>query len=107
MKKVSAMNAIEKIAYKNIKGVFQYEVGGWYNCIMDHCEEYIPDTMEQAKQIVYEESLTDYAEQGIYRCGKAPKEMRFAGAEFIWECINHLFATDEDAKEIAEEKGWK
>lgn len=106
MKKVSEMNGNEKIAYKNIKGVFEWEVGGWYNCIQDHCPEYIPDTIQEAKDIIYEESLNDFATQGHYRCGGAPKEMRFAGTDFIRSVIDHLFERDEDVKALAEEKNW-
>ena len=100
------MNGIEKIAYRNIKGIFDWEVGGWYNCIQDHCEEYIPDTLKEAKEIIYEESLEDFAEPGHFASGRAPKEMRFAGAEFIMKCIDDLFAKDPDIQEISEVKGW-
>lgn len=106
MKKVSEMNGTEKIAYKNIKGIFEWEAGGWYNCIQDSCPEYIPDTLEEAKKIIYDESLNDCSGSGFYRCNGAPREMRFAGTEFIWSVIDHLFETDGDALEIAEVKGW-
>lgn len=106
MKKYKEMNEIEKIAYKNIKGVFEWEIGGWYNCIQDGCEEYIPDTIDQAKRIIYDESLNDYAVLGHYRTGAAPREMRFAGSDFIRSAIDHLFAIDGDAMEIADVKGW-
>lgn len=106
--KLAEMNGTERIAYRNVKGIFNWEVGGWYNCILDGCEEYIPDTIQEAKQIIYDESLTDTARDGYYGCNKAPKEMRFAGADFIWKCIDFLFAEDEDGDvcEIAEAKGW-
>lgn len=100
------MTGHEKIAYRNIKGVFDWEVGGWYNCIQDGCEEYIPGTIEEAKQIIYEESLTDRATPGHYATGKAPAEMRFAGEEFIRGVIDFLFRYDGDAQEIAEVKKW-
>jgi len=106
MKSYNEMNGTERIAFKNIKGVFEYEVGGWYNCIQDHCEEYIPDTRQEAMQIVYEESLEDRAGQGFYQTGRAPREMRFAGADFIREVIEHLFNTDGDIEDIAEAKNW-
>lgn len=99
MKAYKEMNGTEKIAYKNIKGVFNYEVGGWFNCWEDGYEEDIP-TLEGAKKIIYEESLEDRAGQGFYQTGRAPREMRFAGAEFIKEVIDHLFDTDEDAAEL-------
>jgi hypothetical protein len=106
MKKVKEMNGHEKIAYRNIKGIFNWEVGGWYNCILDDCIEEIPDTLEQAKEIVRDESMNDYAREGMYSCNNAPIEMRFAGNDFINEVIDWLFEKDDDAQEIAEVKGW-
>ena len=106
MKKVYEMNRIEKIALRNIKDVFNWEVGGWFNCIQDDCPEYIPDTYEEAFATVYEESLNDTARNGYFGTGKAPREMRFAGEKFIEECLVHLFKTDDDVKEIAAAKGW-
>lgn len=107
MKNKSEMNGHEKIAYRNVKGIFEWEAGGWYNCILDGCEEYIPDTVEQAKQIVYDESMVDRATPGHYMCNRAPSEMRFAGVEFIRSVIDYLFAHDDDIAEIAEAKGWE
>lgn len=100
------MNGIEKIAYRNINGVFSWEVGGWYNCILDGCEENIPDTMEEAKDIIYEEAMNDFAEEGHFAIGRAPREMRFAGTAFVRAVIDRLFDTDEDIAEIAEAKNW-
>ena len=104
IKKVREMNGIEKIAYRNIKGVFDSQIGEWYNCIQDNCIEYIPDSEAEAKDIIYEESLNDFAEPGRYAIGRAPKEMRFAGEAFIRECIDHLFKKDGDIAEIRHEK---
>ena len=108
MKSVKEMNGNEKIAYRNVKGIFMWETGGWYNCILDRTPEYIPDSLEEAKKIIYDESLVDASAPGWYGCGKAPREMRFAGEEFIRECIDYLFETDDgDIEEIAEFKGWE
>ena len=106
MKKLNEMNGNERIAYRNIKGVFDYEAGGWYNCIQDDCVEYIPGTEEEAKQTIYDESMVDAARDGWYGCGRAPKEMRFAGSEFVREVIDYLFKTDGDIAAIREIKNW-
>lgn len=108
MKKISTMTGIEKIAYRNIKHAFNNTVGEWYNCTLDGCEEYIPDTIEQAKQAVYETALADRHDTGYIGYDKAPKEMRFAGKDFIMECIDHLFKKDPDGDiaEITDVKGW-
>lgn len=106
MKKYTEMNGIEKIAYRNIQKGFNWEVGGWYNCIQDGCPECIPDTEEEAREGVYEAVLKNLYDDGYCGANKAPKEMRLAGTKFIKEVIDHLFDTDEDAAVIREEKGW-
>ena len=106
MKKFKEMSGNEKIAYRNVKGIFNWEVGGWYNCIQDGCPEYIPDSEEEAKDLIYDGSLNDASSPGHYACGRAPREMRFAGEAFIRECIDHLFAKDEDVAAIRAEKNW-
>ena len=106
MKKLNEMNGTEKIAYRNIKGIFDWEVGGWYNCIQDDCPEYIPNTIQEDKETIYGESLVDYAVPGHFASGRAPREMRFAGTDFINECIDYLFDNDEDIAEIREAKNW-
>lgn len=100
------MTKNEKIAKENIEGIFNHNVGEWINCIYDDCEEYIPDTLENAIEYIYEDSMENKAREGYYGCGKAPREMRFAGTEFIVETIRQLFITDEDVKYVAETKGW-
>ena len=101
-------NGIESIAYRNIKHCFENLTGEWYNCIQDGCPECIPDSLEEAKQYIYEESLVNKYAEGYCGSGKAPREMRFAGTQFVRDSIDKLFAEDEygDVAVIAEEKGW-
>ena len=106
MKKYNEMNGFERIAYKNTKAVAEWELGGWYNCILDNQMGCIPATIEEAKSIVYDEAMNDAAGCGWFRIGRAPKEMRFAGSDFVKEVIDHIFATDCDADEIADTMGW-
>lgn len=90
----------EKIAVANIKGAFDYEVGGWYNCWQDGMEDEIPDR-ETAMEAVYKAAMNDdYRLKGNVHFGHAPKEMRFAGEEFCRKCIAKLFAKDDDALEL-------
>ncbi len=100
------MNKHEQIAYRNIKACFDYEVGGWYNCIQDDCMEYIPDTEEDTKEFIYDCAMTNLYNKGYCGCNKAPKEMRFAGKEFADRIIDKLFAEDGDIVEIRYEKEW-
>ena len=103
-----SMNGTQAIAYKNIKHCFENLTGEWYNCILDGCPEYIPDSLEEAKQLVYEECLVNKYDEGYCGSGKAPKEMRFAGTQFIRDSIDKLFSEDKDGDVAccAEEKGW-
>lgn len=107
MKSIEEMNGNEKIAYDNIVAGFNWEVGGWYNCYQDGEPEYIPDNIEQAKDELYDCVINNLYGDGYCGCDKAPKEMRFAGEKFIREVIDHLFATDGDAIELAEIKHWR
>ena len=93
------MTGHERIAKKNIVGAFNWIVGGYYNCIQDGYEE---DLINE----IYESAMTDAYSPGHMSCGRAPKEMRFAGKEFCMKVINHLMETDGDVKEIAEVRGW-
>lgn len=104
--KVSEMNGTQKIAYRNTKAAFNYEVGGWYNCIQDSCEEYIPDTEKEAKDIIYDCALNNRYGAGYCGSNKAPREMRFAGEKFIRSIIDKMFEKGEDVAEIREVKGW-
>lgn len=100
------MTGHERIAKKNIVGAFNWIVGGYYNCIQDGYEEDLPETREDLINEVYESAMENAYGPGYMGCGKAPKEMRFAGKEFCMGVINHLMESDGDAKEIAEVKGW-
>ena len=102
MKRVKEMNEIEKIAYRNVKGIFSWNVGGWFNSWQDGYVEDIP-TLEEAMQSVYDDAMENSAAPGHYSVGRAPREMRFAGTEFIKECVRHLFQTDEDVKMLQAE----
>ena len=95
----NTMTGHERIAAKNIDGAFNWHVGGWYNCLQDGYEEYIP-TLEEAKEIVYDEAMNNLYKGSGEGVGKAPKEMRFAGKEFCKAYIEKLFAEDGDAEEI-------
>lgn len=108
MMKVSEMNGTQKIAYRNTKNIFNYEVGGWVNCCYDGYEDDIPDTIEEAKEIIYDETLTCSSRGDGHFSMHPIDEVRFAGREFILSVIDHLFSTDGDINEIAEYKpNWK
>ncbi len=92
------MTGHEKIAARNIKGAFNYEIGGLYNSYLDG--EEINYTLEEAKDMVYNCAMNDRYGAGAVFYGAAPKEMRFAGKEFCMNYIDKLFSKDDDVAEI-------
>lgn len=92
------MTKHEKIAAKNIKAAFNFEVGGIYNSYQDG--EPIDITLEEMKQIVYDCAMSDKYFDGGCLTGRTPREMRFAGKEFCRKYIDKLFAADSDIVEI-------
>lgn len=93
------MTKHEKIAARNIRAAFNFEVGGAYNAYLDGEEGEFP-TIEEMKKYVYDCAISDYYGPGLCQVGLAPKEMRFAGKEFCMKYIDKLFAEDGDVAEI-------
>ena len=94
-----ALTGHERIAAKNIRGAFNWEFGGVYNSFQDG--EEITLTLNQMKDIVYDAAMNDdYRHGGSCILGGAPKEMRFAGAEFCRNYVDKLFEKDPDTKAV-------
>lgn len=90
-----------------VKLAFDYEIGGMYNEVFDGWEEYLPETVDEAVEFIYECAIDNAYGPGYCGCGKAPREVRFAGKEALKAYIKHLILTDEECvPEIAEAKGW-
>lgn len=98
LNKVEQLNKHETIAKTNIKKAFAFIIGDYYNMLMDEeLDSFEPD---EVKKEIYESAMVDkYTDDGVLY-GRAPKEMRFAGAPFCKKLINDLFANDGDVKEI-------
>lgn len=92
------MTKHERIAAANIKGCFNYEIGGLYNAYLDGQEDF--PTIEEMKDTIYILSMNDRYTSGSRYVDRAPREMRFAGKKFCREYIDKLFANDSDVKEI-------
>lgn len=88
----------EKIAARNLRGAFNFEIGGIYNSYLDG--EEITYTLEEAKDMVYDCAMSDLYGPGTVLYGAAPREMRFAGKDFCMKYIDKLFANDSDVAEI-------
>ena len=90
----------ERIAERNIRGAFDYIVGGYFNMKMDGDERDLP-TIEEAKAEVYDCAMADdYRDIGCVRGNNAPKEMRFATTEWCKTLIDELFENDGDVEWI-------
>lgn len=96
----------EQIAKRNIKGAFNWIVGGYYNSLQDGYVEDLPESRDSLKDEIYEASMNNFYAPGLEVSGKAPKEMRFAGKDFCTHVIEDLLDTDSDVKEISKEAGW-
>lgn len=92
------MTKHEKIAVRNIRAAFNFEVGGVYNVYQDG--DNINITLEEMKDIVYDAAMNDLYGPGTCLLDRAPREMRFAGKKFCKSYIDKLFAEDADAAEI-------
>lgn len=92
------MTGHEKIAARNIKNCFNFEIGGMYNAYLDGETDF--PTLEEVKDMIYYLSMNDRYSGYDCQIDCAPIEMRFAGTDFCREYINKLFAEDIDALEI-------
>lgn len=92
------MNGHQKIAARNIKGAFNYQIGGLYNSYLDG--EEINFTIEEAKEMVYDCAINDTYFGGGVIYNQPVTAMRFAGKQFCLDYIDKLFAKDEDVVEI-------
>ena len=101
------MNGNERIASRNIRHAINWIVGGYYNCIQDDMPDGLPRSKEALIQEIYDSALNNLYEPGCEWCGRAPKEMRFAGKEFMINRIKELLSKDDDVAEIAEYCGWE
>lgn len=101
------MTEHERIASRNIRHCINWIVGGYYNCLQDDTPEYLPESYDELKAEIYDSAMQNMYAPGYEGYGKAPKEMRFAGSEFIRNRIEKLLKTDEDVQEIAKYKGWE
>lgn len=96
----------EKIAMANIHHAINWIVGGYYNCIQDGCEEYLPESRRSLEDEIYTSAMDNLYAPGYEGIGKAPKEMRFAGEKFCRAYIHWKLDRDEDVAEIAAVQGW-
>lgn len=90
----------EKIAIRNIRYAIDWIVGGYYNSLQDGDLEYLPAGREELVEEIYDSAMSDAYGPGYMGCGKAPKEMRFAGEKFCRAYIDYRLEHDGDTAEI-------
>lgn len=96
----------EIIAMRNIRHAINWIVGGHYNSLQDGYLEYLPDSLESLENEVYTSAMENLYGPGFEAGGRAPKEMRFAGADFCREYIHWKLSRDGDTQEIAAAANW-
>ena len=101
------MTEHERIASRNIRYCINWIVGGYYNCLQDDMPECLPESYDALKREIYVSAMQHLYEPGCEMYCKAPKEMRFAGSEFIRNRIEKLLKEDGDVQEIAKYCGWE
>lgn len=92
--------AHERIAMRNIRGAINWIVGGYYNSMLDGYPEDLPAGREELAEEIYSEAMVNRYGDGHMGCGKAPKEMRFAGEAFCRAYIDWKLKQDGDVDEI-------
>lgn len=101
----------ERIAMRNIKWACYNIVGMTYNDVQDNHIEYLPESYEELFEIIYDGAMKDLWGEGYEGCGKAPREMRFAGEAFCRAYIEYLLKNDEnvcyDIEEIGKVAKWR
>ena len=93
----------ERIAMRNIKWACYNIVWMHYNDIQDDNPEYLPCSYEDLLDEVYEGAMENLYAEGYEGYGKAPKEMRFAGAKFCKAYADYLLKNDTEVKFDVEE----
>lgn len=96
----------ERIAMRNIRYAINWIVGGYFNCIQDGIPEYLPASYASFEQEVYDSAMENRYAPGCEWIGRAPREMRFAGADFCRAYIKWKLSRDADTQEIAKVAHW-
>lgn len=89
-------NGWERIAKRNLKNAYNWNVGGMYNDFQDGniTEEVFNNWIQNiALDMIYLEGITTRY-TGDSCGGDAPKEMRFAGKDFCYKYLISLFKKD-------------
>ena len=102
MKKIKEMNGTEKRAWTEVKNAFDWVVGGHENSVCDGYDEEMP-SYEALVEEIYETVMTCTTKPG-YQSMRPCDEVRFAGKEFIMECIEHLMDNGDFQYEVKHEE---
>ena len=98
MKKVKEMNGNEKRAWKEVKNAFNWVVGGFENSVCDGAMDEMPSYEDIVDEIYW--TVTNCTTREGYQSMSPCDEVRFAGKEFIMECIEHVMETGDFQYEV-------
>ena len=104
-KKVTENVDINPSDARNVRHAVNYIVGGYYNCIQDNTLEYLPKSLQDLIDEIYESSVNNEYDVGY--CGYGRKtRTRLSSKEAIVKYIKELLRDEGDVMAIAEEQGW-
>lgn len=105
------MTKHQKDALKNLRGAYDFVVGGYENSVQDGAMEELPAVEDLFNEVYSEAMNTRYDVAGGLSIsgGDAPICMKFAGKAFIREQLANMFKTDgyevpEDLVKVPEKK---
>ena len=97
---------LEKGFKRNIKKAYNYITGEYCNCIQDNCPEYMPETLQDLIDEIYNGCMNNEYDDGYCAAGTKGRTTRFNGKEATMNYIKQLLKNDDDIKEMAEIKNW-
>lgn len=98
--KRTPLNHHQKLAAKKIKAAYNWIIGGLENSVQDGNMDEMPPIEDMFEQ-VYDGLMNDDFGDGYMGSNKSKTELRFAGKQFILDCIAKLFR--EEGYEVPEE----
>ena len=105
------MTKHQKDALKNLRGAYNFVLGGYENSVQDGAMEELPAVEDLFNEVYSEAMNTRYDTTGGLSIsgGDAPICMKFAGKVFIREQLSNMFKTDgyevpEDLVKVPEKK---
>lgn len=91
---------------RNIKKAYNYVTGEYINCLYDNTPEYVPDTLQDLIDEIYNGAMNNEYDDGYCAYGTKGKGTRFNGKEATMNYIKELIKNDSEIQELGKLKGW-